>query len=465
MLKLVLRLLVLILTLTNLSLFPVQLAGVGFQPGGLTSGMVPDLWAAASLNVKKFGALGDGVHNDSAAISAAIGAARDGDVVYFPAGIYICNDVEAANKNNLTLKGQGDATIIRNGIFNGTNPILTFSAVTGLTIQDLAFDNRSIGSFGGVRFYDTANVLINRTHFFDSAPLALGSSDRYAYVFGNGTRQHENIRITNNLIEDLQLEVDLGYQVVIQKNTLKRSVRTGAIGLFTVDDGVVLENYLIDSNTIIDPVGAAIAVNIDPPDNINIAYKNISITNNTIVFNRMPTEAIHVGPADSAMGAAGNVYDGIVIQKNLIQVAKGAVAQPGDSALINFNAGSNSALNFKNTTVAQNQIQGGDDTALGVVAMNLRFLENSAVNANTVSNMFTVMVFNQLLNTSIEQNYVAQINDYPAYLFDNSRGGNLFQNNYYSGPVTTPLSYENGNTTDIIVKPTLWTKRLASGKR
>lgn len=37
-------------------------------------------------------------------------------------------------------------------------------------------------------------------------------------------------------------------------------------------------------------------------------------------------------------------------------------------------------------------------------------------------------------------------------------GGNLFPNNYYSGPVTTPLSYENGNPTDVIFPPTFMVK-------
>ena len=396
------------------------------------------------------------MHDDSAAISTALASARAGDVISFPAGVYICNDVNVANKSGLTLKGQGNSTI-KNGIASGATPLLTFTTINGLTIQDLAFDNRSIGAYGGVRFYDTENVLINRTRFFDSAPLPLGSTDRYSYVFGNGIRPHKNIRITNNVIEDLQLEVDFGQGVTIQKNTLKRSVRTGAIGLFTIDDGIVLENYLIDSNTIIDPVGAAIAVNIDPPDNINVTIRNITISNNTIIFNRIPTEGIHIGPGNNSVVASGNLYDKIIVQANLIQVAAGTEGQPSESALIKFNAGPNSALSFKNTTVAQNRIEGGGNPALPIIAMDLRYLENSAVTANNVYNLFTALAFNRLQNTTIEQNYVGQLADYFVYLLDNSRGGNLFRSNSYSGQVTTPLSYENGNPTDVIFPPTFTT--------
>ena len=313
-----------------------------------------------------------------------------------------------------------------------------------------------------MRFYDTENVLVDRTRFFDSAPLPLGVTDRYAFVFGNGTKPHKNIRITNNLIEDLQLEVDSGHGVMIYRNTVKRSVRTGAIGLFTVDDGVTLEDYSIDSNTIIDPVGAAIALNVDPPDNNNTAFRNIAITNNTIIFNHTPTGAIHAGPADSSTISSGNIYEGVVIRNNLIQIAASAAGQPEDTALIKFNAGANSALSFKNSIVDKNQIEGGGNTALGTLVMDLRFLENSTVTANTVSKTFAVMALNRLQNTKIEQNSIAQISDYPPYLLDNSRGGMVFQNNYYSGPVTTPLTYLNGSSTDVIFPPIRSTKRSHS---
>jgi pectate lyase-like protein len=462
MLRPVIRALGFCLPVLLMDLFSVHLTWRDPLGSEITAWTGAPVWARSVLNVKQFGAAGDGIHDDSAAILASIMAAHDRDIIFFPAGIYICNDVDVAGKNNLTLRGQGDATIIRNGIANGAAPLVTFVDVNGLAIQDLAFDNRSIGSFGGVRFYNTENVLITRTHFFDSAPLPPGSTDRYAYVFGNGGQPHQNLTITNNLIEDLQLEVDYGQGVKIQRNTLKRSVRTGAIGLFTINDGVILQDYLIDRNTIIDPIGAAIALNIDPPNNNDVTFRNIRITNNTIIFNQIPTQAIHIGPGNSSTIATGNVYDGIVIQSNLIRVATGAAAQPSESALIKFNAGPNSGLSFNNTTVAQNRIEGGGDPALGIVAMDLRYLEDSTVTANSVYNMFTVLAFNRLLNTTVEKNYVGQIGDYTVYQLDSSRGGTVFRNNYYSGPVAIPLSNTQGDESDVIIQPMYTNKRLRS---
>src|SRR4029453_4572102 len=124
-------------------LLPVQLSWRDSQLNGISLGGIANVWARTPLSVKKFGAKGDGVHDDSAAISAVFAAAQSGDVISFPAGVYICNDVKWVNQRNLSLKGQGKSTIPRNGIANGVTPLLTFATVNGLTIQDLSFDNRS----------------------------------------------------------------------------------------------------------------------------------------------------------------------------------------------------------------------------------------------------------------------------------------------------------------------------------
>src|SRR5438128_3879301 len=138
------RLFVIGLPIMIVILLPVHVSWRGPQLKGISLGGIANVWARAPLSVKKFGTKGDGVHDDSAAISAVFAAAQSGDVISFPAGIYNCNEVYVANKSDLTLKGQGNSTIVRNGITNGANPVLTFATVNGLTIQDLAFYNRSI---------------------------------------------------------------------------------------------------------------------------------------------------------------------------------------------------------------------------------------------------------------------------------------------------------------------------------
>lgn len=79
------------------------------------------------VNVLDFGAVGDGVANDTAAIQAALLAADKG-IVYFPAGTYKCNIVVG---NNTRISGAGR----RKTIFTAQNtalPIIDFTQSTGL---------------------------------------------------------------------------------------------------------------------------------------------------------------------------------------------------------------------------------------------------------------------------------------------------------------------------------------------
>jgi polygalacturonase len=72
----------------------------------------------ATFNVKSYGALGNGVHDDDPAINSAVAAAkaaRAGSVVYFPAGTYLLysgadahTHIDLSGATNLTV--QGDST-------------------------------------------------------------------------------------------------------------------------------------------------------------------------------------------------------------------------------------------------------------------------------------------------------------------------------------------------------------------
>jgi polygalacturonase len=64
---------------------------------------------AATLNVKSFGATGDGHSNDAAAINAAIAAASAGDTVEFPAGTYVSTSIHL--RSSVTLLLDAGATI------------------------------------------------------------------------------------------------------------------------------------------------------------------------------------------------------------------------------------------------------------------------------------------------------------------------------------------------------------------
>lgn len=67
------------------------------------------------INVKKLGAKGNGVSDDTAAVQKALNqASQSGEMLHFPKGVYIINPAKTlAVGNNTTITGDGAGSIIR----------------------------------------------------------------------------------------------------------------------------------------------------------------------------------------------------------------------------------------------------------------------------------------------------------------------------------------------------------------
>lgn len=82
----------------------------------------PFVWAGKIIDVKKFGAKGDGRTDDSRALQAAIAAAADGDRIFFPAGEYrlVAKGLECAKKLSFEGSTDGQATVQTDDAFSDT---------------------------------------------------------------------------------------------------------------------------------------------------------------------------------------------------------------------------------------------------------------------------------------------------------------------------------------------------------
>lgn len=105
--------------------------------------------SGAAANVFDFGAVGNGVANDAAAIQAAIDSLGPGGTVYFPVGNYLCTSGLTVSDNNVTLEFSNGAALTYT---TATQILLTVTGdnckLVGATINAPAvFDatNASIG--------------------------------------------------------------------------------------------------------------------------------------------------------------------------------------------------------------------------------------------------------------------------------------------------------------------------------
>mgnify|MGYP003653045297 CR=1 FL=1 len=150
----------------------------------------------APANVLDFGAVGNGVANDSAAVQAAI---NTGKAVYFPAGTYLC----AVSINNKTILYGDGSTLSKIKPFDVTTPamIYTFAAVANPApgaywsyhsiVRDLGFYGAGINSgnigfsFGssGPANYTANAEYANNVTFYNC--FFTGLSRAVQFPFGN----------------------------------------------------------------------------------------------------------------------------------------------------------------------------------------------------------------------------------------------------------------------------------------
>jgi hypothetical protein len=304
-----------------------------------------------------------------------------------------------------------------------------------------------------VVFYATKRVEIKNTSFTDSLPQPSSRTDRYVHVFAHGPSPHEDLKIHDNVITHLQLEVDHAQRVEIRNNTVTRGTQTAGIGLFTVASDALMQDYLIDGNLVIDPEPPAsgIAVHLDPPTDNCSSFRRIRIANNSIVFKTAGTVGISIGTPYVPAKTQGNVFQDVAIEGNLIRIYSSA---PPTGELVR--ALSNGSFSFSGLMVRGDVLLGhgrlaptADSTA------QIRYAQDKAlIVGNALRQAVNGLVVVVAQETHIIDNAIEAVSG-PAYTYSDSRGGNVFRRNYFFRTPSGPVSYQKApHATDVTQTPT-----------
>lgn len=372
--------------------------------------------SGAVLNVRDYGAKGDGVADDTAPIQAAINRAGRGSTILFPRGAYVVANFTVKNRAGLTFLGEGRESVIKQK--SGAERFATFDGSSDIVITKLGFDANGIPSYGGVVFYAMNNLRIEENWFWDSAPKPVQGNDRYSFVIGKGSAPSQNLRIVNNMIDDLQLEVNHSKQVVIDRNVVNRAVKTAGIGIFTVGDNAIAEDYQITNNRIVDSLGAGLSVGIDPPSDGQCIFRRIIIADNQVVRTKTAGYGVRVGTPNNSKKTAGNIFEAIQIKNNRLRIEAGA---PPAAQMIFANASDTSGITFTGLTVVGNILENNAPRGKDF-AVDLRRVQNSVVAENRIKGFTNGIALSSALSNEIRNNEVDA--DGVAYALEESLGGN-----------------------------------------
>jgi hypothetical protein len=291
---------------------------------------------AQTVSVKDFGAVGDGVTDDTAAIQDAVDSGQT--EIYFPKGTYVITSVSITNPIRLF------------GIGALEKQTVTGTAMFDITSNDVEID--------GLTFYGASvDTLIPTTNTADNAIQVSGTST---------PTQYKNIKILNctiNGVAGFGVRVDYVSNVWIQNNNI---LYCGYCGI----GGESIIHGIIDGNRVTNIDSSAGAVNWygiylgrNPNQTVSNSARsaNCAITNNVVsVVPKWTGIDLHAG------------YK-CVVDSNLVYFCKSGIYAQYDSSTATYKQPS------QNVILSNNIVEGNAaaaDSSLGIASLGLTGMPN-----------------------------------------------------------------------------------------
>jgi parallel beta-helix repeat protein len=412
---------------------------VSYLPAGV--GAVPTNVQAKlrqTVSVMDFGAVGDGVADDTAAIQAALSSATNLDI-RFPSGVYVHTGISASNLTSLTVVGDGATLFLANGsdvrAFETTD--CDYVEISGLTIDG----NQNNQTISGTRL-NGAGIVINNA---------------LTVIIQNNTIKNVSTGASIVLNSADPFAVDTTTEsVLIDNNTIRDSGFTGAPftcdGIYCQYDNARITNNKIFNST---DFGVALEYSIRSVVSNNLVY-NAEVglggvgVDSCVFSDNTITDCLFRGIFFSTGGQAISapwISYRTVIANNVVNGVSGS-ALPGNTFGIQVDYGS-----VETDFVVSNNFVNGADYGIGVSTNNCLVANNSIKNSTirgllidgTLNTNVFGNVFDDISLPNIESIKTGQVNDVAganiqSRLFRGSSGG--------AGIIYRACYIKTDNTTD-----------------
>ena len=423
------------------SMFTAATTGAGSGTGAAAVARTLANRFADVVNVKDFGAVGDGVTDDTAAIQAALDF---GGTIHFPDGVYISETLNIGSDTYLALSN-GAVLKAKSGYM---------TSGTGNMLLDITVDSSNVSITGGTIDGNlSAGDLAIWPNAAGNSVCPLATVPNLVYVRSVDNISFTNVRFVNTIASCLRLFGTLGtnestnFKVVgcYFDNVLGNCIYGAATNLIVSDCIVNLIgdirgtnaggtlggffvgstfNAIIADNSIRQTTDSSIYIVNDPGG-------NVSVTGNVITYSGK--DAIKVLESSSNVTITGNVI--VASGKSCIGIFDNGTNDKGDSIIANNIVGYvNTPTNIldplnnyavKTITGCTNQsslwVGSYDSVAIGTAASNL------IVDGNKISNVLGPVFNPTEQNISIINNKIVNATG-PAAIIQSSYGCN-FSNN------------------------------------
>ena len=244
------------------------------------------VYSKSFLNVKDYGAKGDGSTEDQVALQATIDTAngRGGGTVFLPEGTYIVG-ATLVLQSNVILMGAGIGSILKPKTSLDAN-IVAITSESGVTIRDMKIDgnknnNDSTVAKSAIIFTGSSNCLVENVTIIDMYGQSIS--------IGDEASSSKNVTVRNcNITGGTSNHIDINSS---QRVSIINNRISGSYGSGNGEDGIFVghglsEDHLIMGNIVDSAGNNGLNVANNKFSAVNSSVRRIRVIGNTFNYNR-----------------------------------------------------------------------------------------------------------------------------------------------------------------------------------